>query len=48
MHLTVWGWRFPFLFGLVIGPVGLYIRRRLGETEAFLEARASIPLSAVK
>ena len=36
-----WGWRFPFLFGLVIGPVGLYIRRRLGETEAFLEARAA-------
>jgi MFS transporter, MHS family, proline/betaine transporter len=36
-----WGWRFPFLFGLIIGPVGLYIRRRLGETEAFLEARAA-------
>jgi MFS transporter, MHS family, proline/betaine transporter len=36
-----WGWRIPFLFGLIIGPVGLYIRRRLGETEAFLEARAA-------
>lgn len=34
-----WGWRLPFLFGLIIGPVGLYIRRYLDETEAFLEAR---------
>jgi MFS family permease len=38
--LDGWGWRLPFLFGLVIGPVGLYIRRRLGETDAFLEAAA--------
>src|SRR5262249_37019637 len=34
-----WGWRIPFLAGLVIGPVGLFIRRHLEETEAFLEAR---------
>jgi len=34
-----WGWRVPFLVGLVIGPVGLFIRRHLTETEAFLEAR---------
>jgi MHS family proline/betaine transporter-like MFS transporter len=37
--LDSWGWRVPFLFGLVIGPVGLFIRRHLQETEAFLEAR---------
>jgi MFS transporter, MHS family, proline/betaine transporter len=30
-----WGWRIPFLFGLVILPVGLYLRRSLEETEAF-------------
>ncbi len=36
-----WGWRLPFLFGLLIGPVGLYIRRHLAETEAFLEASAA-------
>jgi MFS family permease len=37
--LDSWGWRIPFLFGLVIGPVGLYIRRRLDETQAFLATR---------
>ena len=39
--LDSWGWRVPFLLGLVIGPVGLFIRRHLQETEAFLEARAA-------
>jgi MFS family permease len=39
--LDSWGWRAPFLFGLIIGPVGLYIRRHVEETEAFLEARAA-------
>jgi MFS family permease len=37
--LNSWGWRVPFLFGLLIGPVGLYIRRHLEETRAFLESR---------
>ncbi len=30
-----WGWRIPFIFGLSIAPVGLYLRRTLDETEAF-------------
>lgn len=30
-----WGWRVPFWFGLLIGPVGLYIRARLDETPVF-------------
>ncbi|POZ61145.1 MFS transporter [Chromobacterium alticapitis] len=30
--LERWGWRLPFLLGLLVGPVGLYIRRRLDET----------------
>ncbi len=33
-----WGWRVPFLFGLLIGPVALYIRARLDEPEEFLRA----------
>jgi MFS family permease len=33
-----WGWRLPFMVGLLIGPVGLWIRRHLDETEAFIEA----------
>ena len=37
--LESWGWRVPFLFGLLIGPLGLYIRRHLAETDAFLESR---------
>jgi MFS family permease len=39
--LDSWGWRIPFLFGLIIGPVGLYIRRNLDETSAFLQNRSS-------
>jgi MFS family permease len=34
--LNSWGWRIPFLLGLVIGPLGLFIRRRLDETSVFL------------
>ena len=33
-----WAWRIPFLFGLLIGPVGLYIRRHLDETDASLNS----------
>jgi MFS transporter, MHS family, proline/betaine transporter len=37
--LDQWGWRVPILVGLIIGPVGLFIRRHVQETEAFLAAR---------
>ncbi|PLR31553.1 MFS transporter [Chimaeribacter coloradensis] len=30
-QIQAWGWRVPFAFGLLIGPVGLYIRRHLHE-----------------
>ena len=33
-----WGWRLPFVFGLLIGPVGWWMRRHLDETEAFVDA----------
>ncbi len=37
-QLTAWGWRVPFWFGLLIGPVAWYIRSRLDETPEFLAA----------
>ena len=30
--VDTWGWRLPFLFGIVAAPVGMLIRRRLEET----------------
>jgi MFS transporter, MHS family, proline/betaine transporter len=33
-ELLSWGWRIPFLLGLLIGPVGFYIRTRAPETLA--------------
>jgi MHS family proline/betaine transporter-like MFS transporter len=30
-----WGWRIPFLFGLLILPAGLFLRRTLHETDSF-------------
>src|ERR1022692_3618090 len=36
-QLQSWGWRVPFLFGLLIGPIGLYIRRQLNESPEFLD-----------
>jgi MHS family proline/betaine transporter-like MFS transporter len=34
-QIAAWGWRLPFAFGLLIGPVGLYIRRNIAETPEF-------------
>ena len=38
-HLGSWGWRIPFLFGVLIGPIGYYIRSHLDETPEFLAMR---------
>ncbi|MGF6242756.1 MHS family proline/betaine transporter-like MFS transporter [Paraburkholderia sp. GAS38] len=38
-HLSSWGWRIPFLFGVLIGPIGYYIRSHLDETPEFLALR---------
>lgn len=38
-----WGWRLAFLFGLLIAPVGFYIRRSLPEAPVFEAARAEAP-----
>ena len=37
-QLLTWGWRLPYLFGMLVGPAGLYIRSRLAETPEFLAA----------
>lgn len=36
-----WGWRIPFVFGMLIGPVALFIRRRVDETAEFAAVAAS-------
>jgi MHS family proline/betaine transporter-like MFS transporter len=44
-QMETWGWRIPFLFGLLIGPVGYYIRRHVDETLEFQSAQTiSAPL----
>jgi len=43
-----WGWRVPFFFGLILGPVGLYIRRTVDESPEFKESEpGSRPLRDV-
>jgi MHS family proline/betaine transporter-like MFS transporter len=34
-QIEAWGWRMPFIFGLLIGPVAYYIRRHVDETMEF-------------
>ncbi|WP_341312223.1 MFS transporter [Paraburkholderia sp. IMGN_8] len=40
-QIDAWGWRAAFLFGLLIGPIGLYIRRYTPETPEFLALQAT-------
>ena len=37
-----WGWRIPFLLGILIAPIGFYIRRNLDETLEAEEAHDSM------
>ncbi|MFL9927548.1 MFS transporter [Herbaspirillum lusitanum] len=37
-QLASWGWRIPFIFGLLIAPAGIYIRRHLEESPEFSES----------
>ena len=44
-QLIDWGWRVPYVFGLLVGPAGLYIRSQMVETPAFLNTRpATVPI----
>src|SRR5215471_13515125 len=46
-QLVDWGWRIPYVFGLLVGPAGLYIRARVTETPEFLAAEKppTVPIS---
>lgn len=47
-QLEGWGWRIPFLFGILIGPVGWYIRRHVDETPEFERTeRSASPIREV-
>jgi MHS family proline/betaine transporter-like MFS transporter len=37
--LNSWGWRIPFLLGIVLGFVGLYLRLKIDDTPKFREAK---------
>ncbi|MCC8391038.1 MFS transporter [Paraburkholderia sp. MMS20-SJTR3] len=47
--LESWGWRVPFVIGMAMGPIGIYIRRHLDETLPGVEdgaaQAASTPLA---
>jgi MFS transporter, MHS family, proline/betaine transporter len=40
--LEAWAWRLPFAFGLLVGPVGYYIRSSMEETPEFHAAQAPL------
>ena len=40
-QMESWGWRIPFIFGLLIGPVAYYIRRHVDETIEFQRMQVS-------
>ncbi|WP_345817613.1 MFS transporter (plasmid) [Paraburkholderia sp. PREW-6R] len=44
-QLSGWGWRMPFIFGLLIIPIAWYIRRHVDETPVFThDAHAGSPV----
>ncbi|RIK16004.1 MAG: MFS transporter [Acidobacteria bacterium] len=50
--LYSWGWRVPFIFGMLIGPVGWWIRQSMEDTPEFVaveerEEREAVPLGTV-
>ncbi|MBP7190302.1 MAG: MFS transporter, partial [Rickettsiaceae bacterium] len=45
-NLVSWGWRIPFIAGLFVGLVGLYIRHNLSESPLYRAAKAKKSLSS--
>jgi MFS transporter, MHS family, proline/betaine transporter len=46
-QLEAGGWRWPFVIGLLIVPVGLYVRAKLDDPELFQKARKEAPTLSV-
>lgn len=44
-QLEHWGWRLPFIFGLLIGPVAYIIRNHADETPEFTATQHRLPVS---
>lgn len=42
--VSSWAWRLPFILGLIIGPVGYWIRRNIDESEEFSRIEAREPI----
>jgi MFS transporter, MHS family, proline/betaine transporter len=40
-QLFAWGWRVPFVFGLLLGPIAYYIRTQVDETPEFLASQTT-------
>ena len=47
VDLQSWGWRIPFFFGVLIGPVGIYIRNHIEDATAPPAARQESPVKQV-
>ncbi len=45
--LQSWGWRIPFLFGVLIGPIGLYIRNSIEDATPPPAAKHDSPVRTV-
>src|SRR5690606_3132981 len=41
-QIEEWGWRIPFALGGLLGLYGLYLRRRLTETDTFEKSKARL------
>ena len=47
-EIQAWGWRIPFAFGLLIGPLGVYIRRHVHEPASFVaQEKHAAPLKTL-
>jgi MHS family proline/betaine transporter-like MFS transporter len=49
-QIIAWGWRLPFLMGIVIGFVAMFLRRHLPESESYEQVKKEglIPQSPIK